>query len=72
MAPLPELACAPTEIRKPTEPISVPPLFGTYLRYGALVCSPPAIDRDFKTIDYLVLHDRATLPPRTRELFYGE
>lgn len=37
--------------------VKVPPLFRTYLRHGAKVCSDPAIDRDFKTIDFLVLFD---------------
>jgi putative hemolysin len=54
-------------------PVPVPQLFGTYLRYGALVCGPPAIDRAFKTIDYLVLLDVEALDPRTfRTFFDGE
>jgi putative hemolysin len=35
----------------------IPPLFRTYLRYGARICSRPALDRHFKTIDYLALID---------------
>lgn len=35
----------------------VPPLFRTYLRYGARICSQPALDRQFKTIDFLALID---------------
>jgi putative hemolysin len=53
------------------EPVAVPPLFGTYLRYGALVCSPPAIDREFKTIDYFVVLDVNALDPRTFRAFFG-
>ncbi len=49
--------------------VEIPPLFATYLRYGALVCSRPAIDRDFKTIDYLVLMDTAALSRRVRLIF---
>ena len=49
--------------------VEIPALFATYLRYGALVCSRPAIDRDFKTIDYLVLMDTATLSRRIRLIF---
>ena len=45
--------------------VDVPQLFATYLRYGALVCGPPAIDREFKTIDYFVLLDTNALDPRT-------
>jgi putative hemolysin len=50
---------------------SVPPLFRTYLRYGAKVCGPPAIDRDFKTIDYLVTLDVDALNRSSFELFFG-
>jgi putative hemolysin len=35
----------------------IPPLFRTYLRYGARICSRPALDRRFKTIDFLALID---------------
>lgn len=48
----------------------LPKLFGTYLRYGARVCSPPAIDRAFGTIDFLVLLDCQALAPRMRRLFF--
>ena len=34
--------------------VSLPVLFQKYIDFGATVCSPPAIDREFKTIDYLV------------------
>lgn len=54
------------------EPIPVPTLFNTYLRYQTRVISPPALDREFKTIDYLVLFDYETLDPRGRMLFYGQ
>jgi putative hemolysin len=39
----------------------IPRLFRTYLRYGAKVCSSPAIDRRFKTIDFLVLFDASEM-----------
>jgi len=35
----------------------IPTLFRTYLRYGARICGRPAIDRAFKTIDFLALLD---------------
>ena len=50
---------------------TVPPLFRTYLRYGAKVCGPPAIDRDFKTIDYLVALDVDALSRGSFKLFFG-
>ena len=48
----------------------LPRLFRTYLRYGARVCGPPAIDRAFKTIDYLILLDIERLEPRMRRMFF--
>lgn len=50
--------------------VELPILFRTYLRYGALVCGPPAVDRDFKTIDFLVLFDIEAMEPRTYHLFF--
>jgi putative hemolysin len=41
----------------------LPLLFRTYLRYGAKVCGPPVIDRQFGTIDFFVLMDVQTLAP---------
>ena len=52
------------------EPYALPALFKTYLRYGSLVCGPPAIDREFQTIDFFVLFDLETLDPRSRALFF--
>jgi putative hemolysin len=39
------------------DPLSLPKLFRTYLRLGAKVISEPAIDREFGTVDFLVLQD---------------
>jgi putative hemolysin len=49
----------------------IPKLFRTYLRFGAKVCSPPAIDRRFKTIDFLVLFDVYNMDAATRRVFFG-
>ncbi len=49
--------------------VKVPKLFSNYLSIGARVCSPPAIDRRFKTIDFLVIFDICKIDPRTRRLF---
>lgn len=35
--------------------IELPELMNVYFRYKAKICSYPAIDRDFKTIDFLML-----------------
>ncbi len=42
-------------------PINIPRLMKAYLSQGAKICGPPAIDRFFKTIDYLALFDVDTM-----------
>jgi putative hemolysin len=54
------------------ETTRLPKLFRIYMRYGARVCSPPAIDREFKTIDFLVMFDAMAMDPATRGMFFGE
>ncbi len=51
--------------------VKLPQLFRTYLGIGGKVCSPPAIDRRFKTIDFLVMFDLQTMNSRTRKLLFG-
>jgi putative hemolysin len=41
------------------------------LSVGAKVCGPPALDRQFKTIDFLTLLDLEALPAPARERFLG-
>jgi putative hemolysin len=48
---------------------SVPKLLRTYLAIGAGICGPPAMDREFKTIDFLTLLDLERLHPRIRARF---
>lgn len=58
LAPRPHCDCR--EYERSTEgweQVSVPTLMGTYLRYGAKICGRPAIDRQFRTIDFLALLD---------------
>jgi putative hemolysin len=52
------------------ENVNLPRLFRTYLRYGAKVCSPPGIDQQFKTIDFLVIFDIAKMSERTVRMFF--
>jgi putative hemolysin len=47
----------------------IPRLLRAYLAVGAKICGPPAIDREFKTIDFLTLMDLETLPPRAYRRF---
>jgi putative hemolysin len=42
-----------------------------YLDYGAKVCGPPAMDREFKTIDFLTLLDVEQFDPRIRKKLFG-
>jgi putative hemolysin len=67
----PAYSCRGAAQNAPAPGVKLPKLFRTYLRFGATVCSEPAIDRRFKTIDFLVLFDLAAMDPRSRSLFFG-
>src|SRR6266705_5614838 len=60
----------PVEIRVPKAP-APPKLLRAYLAIGAKICGPPAIDREFGTIDFLTLLDLHTLPMMVRTHFLG-
>lgn len=53
--PLPAFAC-PLDVVAPAAP-RIPRLLAAYLALGAAVCGPPAIDREFRTIDFLTWVD---------------
>jgi len=44
----------------------IPPLLRAYLSFGARICGAPALDREFKTIDFLTWMDLDTLPESAR------
>ena len=68
---LPECRCdLPPDAEVP--PPHVPALFQAYLSLGAKVISPPAIDRAFKTIDWLVMLDVETIEPTTYRFFFRD
>lgn len=52
------------------EEVAIPQLFRLYLDIGTKVCSKPAIDRVFKTVDYLILLDIDSLSEQSRALFF--
>ena len=52
--------------------VRLPKLFQIYMRYGARVCSQPALDRQFKTIDFLVLFDVKAINEQIRKLFFAD
>ena len=53
----------------PQSNVEIPKLLRTYLAIGAKICGPPAIDREFKSIDFLTLLDMQSLHPRIRSRF---
>jgi putative hemolysin len=72
-APTPEFAFQLAEL-SPDEPIeAIPPkLLRAYLAIGARICGAPAIDREFKTIDFLTLIDLTMLPAGVRLRYFGK
>jgi putative hemolysin len=48
----------------------IPKLLRAYLTIGAKICGPPALDREFKTIDFLTLLDLNALPLPVRQRFF--
>lgn len=44
------------------EAAKTPKLLAAYLSLGAKICAPPAVDREFRTIDFLTLLDLNFLP----------
>ncbi|MCD6051430.1 MAG: hemolysin [Verrucomicrobia bacterium] len=47
----------------------IPKLLRAYLTIGAKICGPPALDRQFKTIDFLTLLDIETLQGDVKRRF---
>lgn len=64
--PTPAFAC-PLDIQAAEAP-KIPKLLRAYLSFGARICGPPAIDREFKTIDFLTWMDLERLPLLTRRI----
>jgi len=52
-----------------TEDVRPPKLLRAYLTIGAKICSEPALDSEFRTIDFLTLLDLQTLHPRVAARF---
>ena len=62
--PRPEFACRASNASVSAP--ATPRLFRAYLDVSACLCGPPAIDREFKTIDFLTLIDLQRIPDRLR------
>ena len=70
--PLPGFECGlHDQGGEPAESLEIPPLFHSYLSLGAKICGPPAVDRDFGTIDFLVLLDVRELESHVYRGFFG-
>ena len=70
-APKPPCRC---RVQESTSVFAVPTpdpprLFRAYLDLSARLCGPPAIDREFGTIDFLTLLDLQAIPQRLRTRF---
>ena len=62
-SPLGGWACPqPDQERDPAPVPKAPKLLTAYLSLGAKICGLPALDREFKTIDFLTLLDLENLP----------
>jgi len=66
----PGYECDANSLASDCRGVKVPRLFDTYLGIGAKVCGPPAIDRLFKTIDFLVIFDIQNIEAKTRKMFF--
>lgn len=67
--PLPEFECPLHTLAHETP--KIPKLLRAYLSLGAQICGPPALDRHFKTIDFLTLMDLTAMPEAARMRFLG-
>lgn len=71
--PVAAFACALDAVA--AQPPKIPKLLAAYLALGASICGPPAIDREFRTIDFLTLVDLrspSVLALQRRGRFGGE
>jgi putative hemolysin len=65
--PLPQFAC---ETDQPPVPApKLPKLLAAYLTFGAKICGLPALDREFKTIDFLTFQDLHSMPAKVAARF---
>ena len=66
--PHPASRCKQT--REFAAPPLIPRLFRAYLDVSGRLCGPPAIDPEFRTIDFLTLVDLHRIPGRLRTRFF--
>ena len=71
VAPREDYLCRADDFLRDDEKVKLPKLFETYLRIGAKICGEPAIDRQFKTIDFFVIVDVKNIPAKYYRMFFG-
>ena len=67
--PLPGFVCSAAEA--PVAAPKIPKLLTAYLALGAKICGPPALDQEFKTIDFLTFLDFRSMPARILARYLG-
>lgn len=56
----------------PINAVKPPPLLKGYLKLGASICAPPAIDPTFGTVDFLTILQLSKIDPRYARHFLNE
>ncbi len=73
VSPREDRKCIPSGFTsKDSEEVELPALVNIYLRIGAKICGEPAVDRQFKTIDYFVIFDVNTINKKYLKMFFGD
>jgi putative hemolysin len=67
--PQPSYACQTVDQLPPAQ--RTPKLLTAYLSMGAWIAGPPALDREFGTIDFLTVIDLMNLNPTAAQLYLG-
>ena len=67
--PLPDYDMPLLQTESTNAEVQPPKLLRAYLSIGASICGKPALDREFKTIDFLTLLDMESMSSRARSRF---
>jgi putative hemolysin len=68
--PRKDFICHPDNPVEDWQKVKPPDLLRLYLQLGAKVCGPPAIDRSYKTIDFMIVLDVKTPDKKIVEKYY--
>ena len=50
--------------------VKIPQLMHLYLTYSSKICGTPAIDRQFKTIDFFTIFDQHAVSKKTQKFLF--